>query len=69
LRYEGELRSSGEPRRVFLFLGRRDGRVVKLRDDLLSATRYALMSLRFAEVMSDKRFDRRLDYSPLGTAI
>jgi hypothetical protein len=54
---------------VFLFLGRRDGRVVKLRDDLLSATRYALMSLRFAEVMSDKRFDRRLDYSPLGTAI
>lgn len=28
---------------------RKDGRVVKMRDDLLSATRYAVMMLRFAE--------------------
>ena len=29
---------------------RKDGVIVKARDDLLSATRYALMILRFAEV-------------------
>jgi hypothetical protein len=29
---------------------RKDGKIVKERDDLLSATRYAVMMLRFAEV-------------------
>jgi hypothetical protein len=38
-----------------------------LRDDLLSATRYALMCLRFAKVMSDRNFGRALEYSNLGT--
>jgi hypothetical protein len=31
---------------------RRDGKVVKVGDDLLAATRYALMMLRFAQVPS-----------------
>ena len=33
---------------------RKDGKVVKIRDDLMSATRYAVMSLRFADVEKSK---------------
>jgi Terminase RNaseH-like domain len=33
----------------FLLYHRKDGKVHKEHDDLLSATRYALMSIRFAE--------------------
>lgn len=43
---------------------RKDGKVVKLRDDLLSASRYALMMLRFAEV---KQKAQPLKYQKLGT--
>ena len=35
---------------------RKEGLIVKERDDLMSATRYAIMMLRFAEV--DKKEDR-----------
>jgi hypothetical protein len=42
--------------------------VVKLRDDLLSATRYALMCLRFARITTGEGFERRLDYPALGIA-
>ena len=34
----------------FRMYHRQDGKVVKERDDLLSATRYALMALRYAEL-------------------
>ena len=34
----------------FLLYHRKDGKVVKLEDDLMSATRYGLMMLRFAQV-------------------
>jgi phage terminase large subunit-like protein len=52
----------------FRLYHRSDGRVVKLRDDLLSATRYALMCLRFARLAGGHGFDRKLDYPPIGVA-
>jgi hypothetical protein len=52
----------------FRLYHRSDGRVVKLRDDLLSATRYALMCLRFAKLTAGEGFDRNLDYPNLGIA-
>ena len=42
------------------------GRVVKLRDDLISATRYALMCLRFARSVGASSFSRKLHYPALG---
>lgn len=38
----------------FRFYHRLDGKVIKMRDDLMSATRYALMMLRFAVVAPNK---------------
>ena len=52
----------------FRLYHRSDGQVVKLRDDLLSATRYALMCLRFARLASGAAFERQLDYPNLGIA-
>jgi len=46
----------------FRLYHREDGKVVKLRDDLISATRYALMCLRFAKTTSKDGFGRKLDY-------
>ena len=43
----------------FRLYHRKDGRVVKEHDDLLSATRYALMMLRFARVADHGRRPRR----------
>jgi len=34
---------------------RKDGRIVKVRDDLMVATRYAIMSLRYAETETEAR--------------
>ena len=42
------------------------GKVVKLRDDLISATRYALMCLRFAKPAGQSSFARKLHYPALG---
>ena len=42
------------------------GKVVKLRDDLISATRYALMCLRFARPAGPSSFTRKLEYPALG---
>ena len=42
------------------------GKVVKLRDDLISATCYALMCLRVAEPAGQSSFARKLKYPPLG---
>jgi hypothetical protein len=44
---------------------RKDGLIVKLADDLLSATRYALMMRRFAEA---ERSRKHPPLSPLGGA-
>ena len=54
----------------FRLYHRRDGRVVKEQDDLLSATRYALMMLRFAktEPRPGTGFSRRIVYPDLGVA-
>jgi len=48
---------------------REDGKIVALNDDLMSATRYAAQSLRFAEVPTaagafQSRFGRKLKYEP-----
>lgn len=43
---------------------REDGKIVKLRDDIISAIRYAIMMLRHAEI---KKTDKPLKYQKLGT--
>ncbi len=54
----------------FRLYHRKAGLVVKEQDDLLSATRYALMMLRFAktEPRPGKGFNRRIVYPDLGVA-
>jgi hypothetical protein len=39
---------------------RKDGKIVKERDDIMSATRYAVMSLRYASVGKEKK---RVDHA------
>ena len=50
----------------FRLYHREDGRVVKLRDDLISATRYGLMCLRHAKTLTRDGFNRPLEYPPSG---
>jgi phage terminase large subunit-like protein len=50
----------------FRLYHREDGRVVKLRDDLISATRYALMCLRFAKPIGKDSFSRKIEYPRTG---
>ena len=38
---------------------RKDGRIVKAHDDLLDATRYGVMMLRFAKEVKDGKIKRR----------
>lgn len=51
---------------------REDGKIVAVDDDLMSATRYAVQSLRYAELPSKfnrgygRTFDSKLKYEPLG---
>jgi Terminase RNaseH-like domain len=46
---------------------RRDGKIVAEHEDLMAATRYAIMALRHAStVTSYKSFRRKLNYRPLG---
>jgi phage terminase large subunit-like protein len=53
----------------FRLYHRRDGQVVKINDDLLCATRYALMSLRFAtRASSASNFARKIEYPEYGIA-
>jgi len=53
----------------FRLYHRKDGRVVKERDDLMSATRYGVMSLRFARtVQAARAFNRAIVYPELGVA-
>jgi hypothetical protein len=51
----------------FRLYHRKDGRVFKERDDLMSATRYAVTMLRHARsVQASKAFDRDLHYPEQG---
>jgi hypothetical protein len=53
----------------FRLYHRKDGKVVKDYDDLLCASRYALMMLRFARTVQERsRFGRDLHYPKLGFA-
>ena len=49
----------------FRLYHRKDGRVVKLGDDLLSASRYAMMMLRFAQTQNDP-WSKPIKYGPSG---
>ena len=49
----------------FRLYHRKEGRVVKLADDLLSASRYAMMMLRYAETQNDP-WGRPIGYGPSG---
>jgi phage terminase large subunit-like protein len=51
----------------FRLYHRRDGKVVKERDDLMSATRYAVMMLRYARTTeAAANFNRRIIYPKMG---
>jgi len=51
----------------FRLYHRKDGKVVKEGDDLMCATRYALMMFRFAQtVRSYQNFRRKLEYRRTG---
>jgi terminase large subunit-like protein len=51
----------------FRLYHRKDGRVFKERDDLMSATRYAVMMLRYARsVQASRAFNRDLHYPSIG---
>ena len=45
---------------------RREGKIQAIRDDLMAATRYAVMSLRFAQPEGESNWDRELKYPDLG---
>ena len=49
----------------FRLYHRQDGKIVKLRDDLISASRYALMMKRFA-MQGGAGFNRKIEYPRLG---
>jgi hypothetical protein len=61
--------NSGQcPRRGFRLYHRKDGRVVKERDDLMSATRYAIMMLRDAKTLDWYDWtENDIFYPPLAT--
>ena len=50
----------------FRMYHRKDGKIVPLRDDLMSATRYAVMSQRFAVAGDDPTWDNEIKYRNLG---
>lgn len=50
----------------FRMYHRKDGKIVKMRDDLISASRYALMDLRYARTEEPRGYSRPLaEYDPL----
>ena len=51
----------------FRLYHRKDGKVVKEGDDLIAATRYALMMLRYARTEKERRnFHREIEYPSMG---
>jgi hypothetical protein len=54
----------------FRLYHRKDGKVVKVGDDLMSATRYGIMMLRYARTAASARaFNRRIEYPPLRSIV
>jgi hypothetical protein len=45
---------------------RKEGKIVPLNDDLMSATRYAIMSMRFAVSGKDKTWTKDIHYGEYG---
>jgi len=45
---------------------RKEGKIVAIRDDLMSATRYALMSTRYAVSSKDPTWTKEIEYSHYG---
>jgi hypothetical protein len=69
MREENELcqRNCRDRWEEFRLYHRRDGRVVKEGDDLMAATRYALMMLRWSRTETErKNFNREIVYPDLG---
>jgi hypothetical protein len=56
----------GEWWQEFRIYHRRDSKIVALNDDIMAATRYAALSLRFATSGKDDRWERELEYPKLG---
>ena len=54
-------------RKTFRLYHRRDGRGVKEREDLMSATRYGVTMLRYAECLPRKRLERSTNYFGAGS--
>jgi terminase large subunit-like protein len=53
----------------FRLYHRKDGKVVKEGDDLIAATRYALMMLRYARTEKERRnFPREIEYPSMGVS-
>ena len=50
----------------FRMYHRKDGKIVPLRDDLMSATRYATMSARFSVSGKDPTWTNELEYKNYG---
>ena len=50
----------------FRMYHRKDAKIVSLRDDLMSATRYAVMSLRFGMAGEDPQWTKDLEYGNYG---
>ena len=50
----------------FRMYHRKDGKIVPIRDDLMAATRYAVMSLRFAVPDGESEWTGKIKYPKLG---
>ena len=50
----------------FRMYHRKEGKIVPLHDDLMSATRYAAMSMRFAVAGDDPTWTKDLEYKDYG---
>tara|TARA_Y100000310_G_C20472102_1_gene710576 strand:- start:575 stop:880 length:306 start_codon:yes stop_codon:yes gene_type:complete len=50
----------------FRMYHRKDGKIIPLRDDLMSATRYAIMSLRFGVSGEDPLWTKEIEYQNYG---
>ena len=50
----------------FRMYHRKDSKIVAIRDDLMAATRYGVMSLRFATAQEDPVWSGKIQYKNLG---
>jgi len=56
----------GEWWQEFRVYHRKDSKIVALNDDIMAATRYGALSLRFAVSGKDDRWDQDIKYPKLG---